>query len=62
MYWEIETTDAVRPEHPEDNTVIIKANSMGEALKLLANNRGVIRSKGSPKSCKQIYYVYDDLR
>lgn len=60
MYWEIETNDSYTPGHPEHHIVIIKANSMEEALKIFSNNRGKSTLRGKPIVCKEVFYVKDD--
>jgi hypothetical protein len=60
MYWEIETDDSYTPGRIGDHIIIIKANSMEEALKLFSSNRGRSTLKGQPIVCKEIFYVKDD--
>lgn len=53
------TTDANRrPNHPEDNTMIIQAKNLDQAIEVFSNKRGYMTIKGSAISCRKISYVF----
>ncbi len=58
-YFEITTSDHCRPQYPEDNTVILKAESLKDAMELFYDNRGKMLVKGEAIKCRQIYYVIE---
>lgn len=60
-YYEITTDANCRPEHPEDNCVIIKAHDVPDALARLKANRGKTTMQGDIVKCQVIYYVHDDF-
>ena len=57
-YFEIKTNGSYRPEHPEDNTVIIESDTLINAINAFEVNKGSIRCSGKLISCREIYYVY----
>lgn len=59
-WYEITTSGGGRPEHPEDNTIIIKAFTMMEALDTFKKLKGAgcITTTGDVKKCKEIYYIF----
>lgn len=62
-YFELTTDHSVRPSHPEDNTLLIKASDMATAIETyrLLVYHGHLNSKGDVKECREVYYVIDTL-
>lgn len=60
-FFEITTNNNRRPGFPADNTVIIGANDMAEALQLYHANAGKLNVMGEVLECKKVHYVYTEL-
>lgn len=58
-YFEITTSDNSRPQHPEDNTVILKAENLKNAMELFYENRGKMLVNGEAIKCRQVFYVIE---
>lgn len=58
-YFEIIVASNRRPDHPEDNTIILKANSMTDVIQKYNENIGKFLTHGELVNCRRIYYVYD---
>lgn len=60
-YYEIITSDNRRPDYPEDNTVILQAKNMKDAVgkfhTLMAEGRLKVRS--DIKVCRHIQYFFE---
>lgn len=59
-YWyELTINTNRRPDYPEDNTIIVQANDINDALDIYKNNHGKVLAHGEVIKCRKIFYVLE---